>query len=166
MSLSNMQLKKKLLLLIIGFMVVSSFVKALPQDDSVSTSSTNNLLRLSLYDASYNDFDDDGRMDDVECFLDIVISDDLNRKNFICDISIYLPNGDSYEYSILVSMKYDSITLRIVFMNHAYVSGDYRIKVEINLFTSGFYYDETDIVFDPPSEEIPDDEPFITYSTV
>jgi len=158
-----MNIKKIYIMLIVFSFTISSlsFIHALPQDDSVNTSSTTSLLSLRLFNATYNDFDDDGKKDDVECFLTIKLSDEKTRKNFICDIHIYLPNGDNYSYSILVSMVYDTVTLRLLFMNHAYTPGDYTIKAEINLFTNGYYYDETDIVFDPPSEEVPDDDPYL-----
>ncbi len=139
---------------------------ALPFTQTLSTNDSNsaNLLALRLFDGDYGDFDSDGREDDIEVFLEISMSEELKRKNLMLELSVYLPNGDSYAYSIMISTVYDTIVLHILFFNHAYVPGDYTVKAEINLFTEGHYYSQTEITFDPPSEEVPDDDPFISFS--
>jgi len=129
----------------------------------LTTTATTERLHLKLYNATYGDFDDDGKNDDIICHLDITVNSELHRKTLLAEITLTLPNGDSYSYSILVSIVSNTITLTIYFMNHAYVPGDYHIKAEVNLYTEGVYYSSAELYFDPPSEEVPDDDPYITY---
>lgn len=141
-----------------------TLIHALPNNRANTLNSTTNTLQIRLFDPSYGDYDEDGKEDDVKCYLEVIIASETVRKTFISDIYLILPNGDVYSYSILVSMITNSIILQIVFMNHAYVSGDYTIRAEINLFTQGYFFDYVEIVFDPPSEEVPDDDPFMTFT--
>ncbi|MBN1330099.1 MAG: hypothetical protein JXA54_11555 [Candidatus Heimdallarchaeota archaeon] len=158
--------KKRYLLLAFILMLISNvtLIHALPNNRANTLNSTTNTLQIRLFDPSYGDYDEDGKEDDVKCYLEVIIASETVRKTFISDIYLILPNGDVYSYSILVSMITNSIILQIVFMNHAYVSGDYTIRAEINLFTQGYFFDYVEIVFDPPSEEVPDDDPFMTFT--
>ncbi|MHA1400091.1 MAG: hypothetical protein ACTSQE_07065 [Candidatus Heimdallarchaeaceae archaeon] len=156
----------KLCIVFVFLSITIGFYKtsALAQQNTVANlSSTDTVLYLSLYNASYGDFDQDSRIDDIECFLDVQIFTETARATFRLEIYLTTPEGVEYPYSLLVSTSYDSITLQLLFMNHANTPGDYSIRVEANLLTQGHYYDWEDIIFDPPTEQIPDDEPFLTY---
>ncbi|MHA1667116.1 MAG: hypothetical protein ACTSUR_00555 [Candidatus Heimdallarchaeaceae archaeon] len=163
-----MKINKRFQILLLVILLSVPFMKAssLPQDESVKTSSNNALIILRLYDASYGDFDNDAIKDDIQCFLEISFSDGLNRKNFICDIHLTLPDGEVYSYSILVSTVLNYISFELLFINHAYLPGDYTIKTEINLFTNGYFYDSAELIIDPPSEEVPDDDPYMTFTVI
>ncbi len=154
-----------LLLVLILAMGTMAIVDALPKKES-SPSATSVPLTITLFDGAYGDYDGKGYEDDVECYFTVTIANDYNRKSFMTDILLVLPDGTSFMYTMLVSMFQETITFRLLFLNHALVSGDYYIKAEIFLFKSGYVYDWTDILFDPPSERIPDDDPTFMFTVV
>ncbi len=163
MTIRNIMFGKKFvaILLLSMFILISCYaVFSLPRDDSLSQTSTDEAIILHLYNGTYGDYDDDNREDDVSCYLDVSINRNVVRKVFMLDITLILPNSDTYVYSILVSTIYDFVTFHMLFINHAYVAGDYTIVAEVLLLNQGYYYDLAELIFDPPTEEIPDAEPF------
>ncbi|MCF2142396.1 MAG: hypothetical protein K9W42_01665 [Candidatus Heimdallarchaeota archaeon] len=159
--------KKAIILFFCGlFLLPIVTAQAATPPVRLTTNSTVSRLQLKLYNATYGDLDTDGKADDIICYLDVEIISDLHRKTFMIEITVILPNGDNYAYSILVSTVNNKATIILQFMNHAYVAGDYCIKAEVNLYTEGIYYNSTEIYFDPPSEEVPDDDPYISYMAI
>lgn len=125
-----------------------------------SNSKYANLLQVRLFDGDYGDFDEDGNEDDVECYIEITYLVEVHRKKYDCYIQLLLPNGESFEYGFWVSTIYSIVTLQLVFLNHVTTSGDYTVSAEVLFHFPGCdYYDDSTIIFDPPSERIPDSEP-------
>lgn len=160
------KIKNKLFIILTVGLVIFGATKleALPITESSSTSSEPSPLTLHLYNGSYGDFDGDGEEDDLEVYLDIIINSDKVRKNFMVYLHVYVPNGDVYAHSFLCNTIHNDNTFLLHFIDHAYAPGDFTITAEINLFSQGVYYDETEITFDPPTEKTPDDEPYMTIS--
>ncbi|MHA1685442.1 MAG: hypothetical protein ACTSYD_03420 [Candidatus Heimdallarchaeaceae archaeon] len=160
-----MKLKKltKLFVVLLLFLSIyqlrSSFVYSASRSLDV-------VFTITLFDASYGDFDEDSIVDDIQCFLHIFTNSDTARTTLTILLSLTLPNGDQYSYSLFISTDYDNLTLKLLFINQAYVSGDYCINAEANLYGEGVSYAQYELIFDPPTEQIPDDDPFLTIQVV
>ena len=156
---------------ILGFIVflalsLSSVMSKGVVQQSFSGPFSTETFEISVYDASYGDYDDDNHVDDIKCFMKLEAFDNFSRNTFLLDIYLIDPAGAEYSYSLLVSTFYNGITFKLLFINHANVPGDYTIRVEANFHYQGTYYGACEIIFDPPTEQIPDDEPFLTYEVV
>ena len=118
------------------------------------------LLEVRLFDGNYGDYDDDGNEDDVMCYIEVTYLVEVHRKKYDCYIEMLLPNGMTFNYGFWVATTNPVVTLQLMFFNHAIASGDYTISAEVLFHFPGVdYYDATAIIFDPPSEKIPDSEP-------
>ncbi|MHA1691546.1 MAG: hypothetical protein ACTSU7_07890 [Candidatus Heimdallarchaeaceae archaeon] len=143
--------------------IISLSFVSLASAKTVITSSNSkyaDLLQVRLFDGDYGDFDEDGNEDDVECYIEVSYLVEVRRKKYDCYIQLLLPNGESFEYGFWVLTTYPVVTLQLVFLNHATTSGDYTVIAEVLFHFPGcYYYDASTIIFDPPTERIPDSEP-------
>ncbi|RLD42361.1 MAG: hypothetical protein DRI86_11830 [Bacteroidetes bacterium] len=117
-------------------------------------------LTIRLHDASYGDYDNDGRQDDIQTFMDVSYLLDNHNKRYRVLITLITPDNQEYQYEIRVLVSFSEVLcFHLLFYNHAKVSGIYTITADIVYYVPGFYSDSANIVFDPPSEKIPDSEP-------
>lgn len=157
-----MYCKTYLKVIFVGLLIIGVF--QLPVNGGFQVKTTDTDFSITLFDGSYGDYDDDGHIDDLQCFLRIATNSDTARNNIAVGITLTLPNGDVYYYTIYVTTIYDYVVLKLLFINHAYVPGDYCISAQANLFGGGILYSQHEIIFDPPTEQIPDDDPFLTVA--
>ena len=148
-------------LLLLSLTLISSQINAFSLNKTIlEDTSPHDIVKVSLYNASYGDYDGDGNLDDIECFASVSFSQVINRKKFDIYTHLFLPNGDVYGYLIMVNTFRSRMEFQLLFFNHAYVSGDYTITMEVYLAQKGnFFSDFTYIVFDPPRDEEPDSDP-------
>ncbi len=128
--------------------------------------SYSDIMSLKLFDGSYGDYDGDGNEDDVRCYLNVTVTDAITRKKYEMYIDLILPNGDVWSYGYRVLTFSSEMTFEIIFWNHAYTPGDYEVSVHFYLMHSSVLYDHTNLIFDPPTEEEPDAEPFVSLIRV
>ncbi|MHA1684870.1 MAG: hypothetical protein ACTSYD_00530 [Candidatus Heimdallarchaeaceae archaeon] len=150
---------RKLIVLIIVVFIAIGFMASLSVFGKNDKKDYSQKLVVSLFDGAYGDYDDDGHEDDVQCYMTIQYLTDIVRKKYRAIVHLTLPSGETYDYGFFVNTFCNKVTFRLLFYNHAREAGDYKITVELLYYVPGLYYDTTHIVFDPPTEQIPDTEP-------
>jgi len=150
---------RNLVVLIIVTLFATSFIASLSVMGKNDKKDYNQKLIVSLFDGAYGDYDSDGHEDDVQCYMSIHYLTDVVRKKYRAVVHLTLPSGKTYDYAFLVNTFCNQLTFRLLFYNHAREAGDYKITVELLYYVPGLYYDTTHIIFDPPTEQIPDTEP-------
>ncbi|MHA1303373.1 MAG: hypothetical protein ACTSQE_03785 [Candidatus Heimdallarchaeaceae archaeon] len=163
--------KRKVLLILTGVFFVFLFIlpalaSASPLSNSTRDASSEDIIQIDIYGATYGDFDGDSVEDDVECYVTVTFHQGINRKKFDIYAYLELPNDDLYAYGIMVNTFRFQMTFHLIFYNHAYVSGDYTITVHLILAQKGNYYGYASVIFDPPREEEPDSDPIFECSLV
>lgn len=156
-----MMKRKYFRMLVLGITTITAMTLIVPGVVGKSPLSRNysQSLIVSLFDGAYGDYDHDGHEDDVECYMTIQYLTEETRNKYKVAVHLTLPSGTTYDYGFFVNTVYSKLTFRLLFYNHARESGDYNVTVELLYQVPGLYYDTADIIFDPPTEQIPDTEP-------
>ncbi len=106
-------------------------------------------IGLRIVDAYYADLDNDGYEDDILGIIKITMTG-VNVANMEYVISLTLPSGTIYSYLVKITTNQDVIVLKNFFWDHAYESGDYTLKVTLNLINYEKITVSETYTFDPP----------------
>lgn len=108
-----------------------------------------NYLDVWVYHAYYGDFDQGGCQNDVH----VILYFDLGYYSIYevyYDITLTLPSGARFTYSVYFLADYEYIRIDNLFLNHATESGYYRVNIEALMVTPSWIYDTASCIFDPP----------------
>ena len=152
-------ISKKLLTIILAFMVLSLFVGEVRADDDKSDDS----LIVSIESADYLDLDEDQIEDDIiiEFTIEIPRGDwDFHHTFVYCELT--LPSGYYFQGLILISGTYSSLSITLGWYDTAIESGWYTIDI----WACGLGPDAPDLghdslIFDPPTDGNPSSPPLI-----
>ncbi len=106
-------------------------------------------MNVWIYDAYYGDLDNGGYQDDIH----VILLFDLGYYSFyevLYDITLTLPSGVSYTYTIYFLATYEYIRIDNEFLNYATESGDYQVEITALMVTPSYILDTASCIFDPP----------------
>ena len=116
---------------------------------SATTTDPEPTIDVIVYYANYDDMDGDGMKDDVYVVLVFILGYHIYYE-FGYVISLELPSGLTYSYTVYVIALSDIVVTHNVFYNHATESGDYTVYVSALLITPGHASAVAQYTFDPP----------------